>query len=128
MGKPPAKMFNEGNWTYTAFKDYAIAAQNALNALPEASSIRQFYALAGCSPYYWVGMTNAGGEKIADVCVMTFQPLTDTVLKAASILRTIKSENAMDPQKQVDLGVVFWNEGSALFTTGDLWFVNANNR
>ncbi|MFA6628075.1 MAG: Ig-like domain-containing protein, partial [Bacilli bacterium] len=128
MEKSPAEMFNDGNWTYTDFLNYATTAQTALNGLPEASDTNLYYAVAGCSTYYWVGMTNAGGEKIADLSTMTFQPLTDTSIAAAETLRAIKEAGAMDPAKLVDQGVTSWNDGRALFSTGDLWFVNTSNR
>ncbi len=128
LEKSPAEVFNDGDWTYSRFLSYAIEAQTALNGLPEASETNKFYAVAGCSPYYWVGMTNAGGVKIADLSTMTFQPLTDTAVAAAETLRAIKEANAMDPAKLVDAGVTSWNDGRALFSSGDLWFVNTSNR
>ncbi|MFA6628069.1 MAG: InlB B-repeat-containing protein, partial [Bacilli bacterium] len=126
LEKTPAQLFNEGDWTYSTFQNYAIMAQTALNQLPNAQT-RQYYAVAGCSPYYWIGMTHAGGVKIADVSTLTFQPYTSTSLAAAATLRSIHSAGAMDPLKQVDAGVISWNEGRALFTTGDVWFVNEAN-
>jgi len=123
MEKTPAEMFNEGTWTYTAFKDYAVAAQTALNAKGEG-----YWAVAGCSPYYWVGMTNAGGVKIADISTMKMNLKDPVAVQAATILKEIKAAGAMDPLKQVDQNVASWMNGKALFSSGDLWFVNTSNR
>lgn len=128
MDKSPAEMFNDGEWTYTGFLNYALAAQARLNALEDASESNKYWAVAGCSPYYWVGMTNAGGVKIASLSPMVFQPLTDTAVTAAATLRAIKEGNAMDPLKQVDQLVDSWMNGRALMSSGDLWFVNTSNR
>ncbi|MFA6628070.1 MAG: hypothetical protein WCT17_06035, partial [Bacilli bacterium] len=128
LEKTPAQIFNEGNWTYSTFKEYSIAAQTALDGLWDASPTRKYYAVAGCSTYYWVGMTSAGGEKIIDASNRAFHPLTSTSLDAALTLRQIYEAGAMDPNKQVDAGVVSWNNGRALFSSGFKWFVNSSTR
>ena len=128
MEKSPAQMFNDGDWTYTGFLNYALEAQAKLDALEDASASKKYWAVAGCAPYYWVGMVNAGGVKIADLSTMTFQPLTDTAVTAAATLRAIKEGNAMDPLKQVDQNVDSWMNNRALMCSGDLWFVNTSNR
>ncbi|MDD4211857.1 MAG: Ig-like domain-containing protein [Bacilli bacterium] len=127
LPKSPAQIFNEGNWTYTEFKNFCIAAQAALDGLPEAVD-KDFYALSGCAAYYWVGMTNAGGVKIADLSTMTFQPLTDTAIAAADTLRQIFDAGAMFGTRALDGGDTTWNEARSLIASGDLWFVNTSNR
>ncbi len=128
LEKTPAELFNEGNWTYTTFRDYCLAAQAALDNLPGASQTNKYYAVSGCSPFYWVGMTHAGGARIIDVANRTFEPLSTTAQNAAIMLQSIKAAGAMDPAKQADAGVVSWNNGRALFSSGSLWFVNESTR
>ncbi len=126
MEKSPAQMFLDGEWTYTAFKNYAIAAQAKLDELTTAEAA--YYAVAGNSPYYWVGMSNAGGVKLADVSTYQINVKDPIAVAAATTLREIKAANAMDPAKQVDAGVTSWMQGRSLFASGDLWFVNTSNR
>lgn len=126
LEKTPAELFLEGEWTYTKFKDYAIAAQAKLNE--KNTDTEKFYAVAGNSPYYWVGMANAGGVRLADVVKMEMDIKNPIALAAADTLKAIYTANAMDPAKQVDAGVVSWMNGRALFSSGDLWFVNTSNR
>ena len=125
MEKTPAEMFNDGDWTYSAFQAYAIEAQAKLNGLG-GDVVR--WAVAGNSPYYWAGMSNAGGVKLADVSAMTLNIKHPIAIAAADTLKAIKAAGAMDPLKQVDQGVASWMDGRALFSSGDLWFVNTSNR
>jgi hypothetical protein len=126
LDKTPAQIFNDGDWTYSKFRDYAIEAQAKLSALstPEIP----YYAVAGNSVYYWAGMSNAGGVKLANVNTMKMDIKNETAIAAADTLKAIKKANAMDPLKQVDGGVASWMAGHALFSSGDLWFVNTDNR
>lgn len=125
MEKTPAEMFNDGDWTYSAFKDYAIEAQTKLNALDDGKT---YYAVAGNSPYYWAGMSNAGGVKLADVSALKINVKDPIAIQAADTLKAIFDAKAMDPAKQVDAGVTSWMDNRALFASGDLWFVNTSNR
>lgn len=126
MEKSPAQMFLDGEWTYSGFKQYALDAQAKLDELSTETSA--YYAVAGNSVYYWVGMSNAGGVKLADVSTKNINVKNPVAMQAATILKEIKSENAMDPLKQVDQGVTSWMDGRALFSSGDLWFVRTANR
>lgn len=119
----PAELFNRGEWTYSKFKEYAIAAQAKLDEKGDG-----YWAVAGNSPYYWVGMANAGGVKLADVTKLDLDLKNPISIAAAETLKAIKTAGAMDEVKQIDGGVVSWNEAKALFCSGDLWFVNTSNR
>lgn len=124
MDKTPAELFNEGEWTYSKFKEYAITAQERLNNKSDG----EYWAVAGNSPYYWVGMSNAGGVKLADVTNLKMDIKNLIAISAADTLKSIKAAGAMDPNKQIDANVHSWMTGRALFSSGDLWFVNASNR
>jgi uncharacterized repeat protein (TIGR02543 family) len=126
LDKTPAQIFNEGDWTYSKFRDYAIEAQTKLNVL--STTENPYYAVAGWPTYYWVGMSNAGGVKLFDVNTMQMNIKNEVSIEAADTLRTIKKANAMDPNSQIDEKVISWNSGRALFNTGDLWFVNTDGR
>ena len=125
MTKSPAEIFNDGDWTYSEFVSYAIDAQSRLNALDTEN---QYWAVAGSSPFYWVGMANAGGVRLIDVSAMQLNFLDPISITAADALRSIKAANAMDPARQVDQNVTSWMDGRALFSSGDLWFVRTSNR
>lgn len=123
MDKTPAELFLAGEWTYSKFKDYAIAAQAKLKEKGD-----DYWAVSGNSPYYWVGMANAGGVKLADVTSLELDLKNPISIAAADTLKAIKKAGAMDPAKEIDGGVTSWNNSRALFSSGDLWFVNTSNR
>ena len=118
----PAKIFNDGQWTYTEFAEYVAQVQTALNTLyPEEG----YYAVSGWPTYYWVGMVNRAGEAVADVSALKVNLTTEAATKAAETLKSIFEGGAMDSGFSVDQGVTSWNSGKALFNTGDLWFIGA---
>lgn len=125
MDKTPAEMFNDGEWTFSGFQTYAIEAQTKLNGLGGGLTR---WAVAGSSPFYWVGMANAGGVKLADVASMTLNIKHPISIAAADTLKAIRLAGAMDPARLVDQNVTSWMDGRALFSSGDLWFVNTSNR
>lgn len=112
----PAKMFVEGRWTYSAFVEYAKAAQAKL---PEGG-----YALAGEAALYWAGMVNAAGIKLADTDNMAINLVTDAGYDAATALREIAVANAFDPEGQWDANNVTFKSGLSLFNPGEIWYRN----
>lgn len=123
LEKSPAQLFLDGEWTYSKFKEYATLAQSKLNVYDSI-----YYAVAGCSPYYWVGMSNAGGLSLASVKTLNVNILNQISIDAATTLRDIKQGGAMSPIKETDASITSWMQGRALFATGDLWFVKTSNR
>ncbi len=125
MEKTPAQLFNDGEWTYSKFEEYAIAAQTKLNALDANTT---YYAVAGNPVYLWAGMSEAGGVKLADVARLDMDIKNPISIDAVDTLKAIKTANAMSPAKEVDAGITSWMQNRALFASGDLWFVKTSNR
>lgn len=127
----PAKLYNEGKWSYTDFKNYAEKVQTAMNTkygINSETNNPNYYAVAGNALYYWIGMSNAAGKPVLDVSRLKANLKEDAQIAAADTLKYLFEKKIMDPAKQVDQGVKTWNEGKALFNTGDAWFVNTGNR
>lgn len=124
----PAKMFNDGNWDYTTFVDYVKKCQTALNSIYglDENDKPNYWALSGWPSYYWVGMIESGGNPVADVTALKVNILTDDATAAGDALKELATYGAFDPAYSVDQGVISWNQGRALFNTGDLWFINSN--
>ena len=121
--KEPAQMFLDGEWDFDAFKEYCIKVQNVFKSLSA-----QYYCLSGYGSYYWLGLVNASGVKILDTTQLSANISGPIETAAAQILKEIYAAGAMDPSFQVDANVATWNAGHALFCTGDLWFINSDNR
>lgn len=131
VDKTPAEIFNEGNWTYDAFVEYAIASQAGLNSIfPDNDDA---YAVSGYSMYYWVGMVNAGGVGLVNPSNLTVHFLDPIPEQAALHLKEIADAKAMRPGRTVD-GIAFadmlnsFTKGFGVFDTGDMWFIRHAQR
>jgi len=121
----PAKMFNDGEWTYTNFQKWVRDGQAALGDEEGA------YALAGHPYYWWFGLTNAAGIKVADTTAIKVYLSTEFQKTAASMYRTLYEEGCIDNvgswcESNSDNNA--WFAGKALMTTGYLWFVRNSSR
>lgn len=122
----PAKMFNDGNWTYSTFVEYALKVQAALNSMYGEEEGKKNYALSGWPTYYWVGMVDRNGVGVADVTSLQMHLTGADETAAGEALKQIYAAGAFDPAFSVDGGVANFNGGKALFNTGDLWFIGTN--
>lgn len=120
----PATLFNEGKWNYTGFEKWVREAQAALGDTKKA--------LGGHPYYYYYGMTNAAGVKIADV-MLTETNIMSTASKGAMELMAkltqdgcVSTANTWGEAKTPE-GNDFFDEG-VLMITGDLWFVRNPGR
>ena len=120
----PAKMFNDGHWSYTTFVDYSLKVQQALTSLYGAEG--GYYAVSGWPTYYWVGMVDRNGTGVADVTSLQMHLTGADETAAGEALKSIYAAGAFDPAFSVDGGVASFNGGKALFNTGDLWFIGTN--
>lgn len=129
----PAAIFNAGNWTHKRFQDYVKQVQEvmakAYGAEGTAGAAEQkYYAVSGWDSYWWVGLATNDGEALADTQTMSINIDTPHKLEAAEVVKYMYENSYADPKQSVDQSVASWNDGLALFNTGDLWFVGADNR
>jgi len=121
LGIPePAEIFNDGDWTYTRFKEYILDAQGRLGD--------NQYVLTGNPSYYWIGMLNAGGVAGAEPSTLKLNIDHPYAVQAAELLREVFDEGAFDPNFMVEQYMTAWNEQRAIFAAGDLWFINNATR
>jgi len=125
LEKTPAQMFNDGDWTFTEFKNYVAEAYAALSGLDDD---KDYVALDGNATFLWVGMANAGGVVLADPINQSLNLKDPIAVEAAEVIREIYETGAYAPAMLVDAEMANWMEGTSLFALGDLWFVNTSNR
>ena len=120
--KDPATMFNAGEWNYTGFKNWCLEVQALLNS--EAGE----YAIGGHSYYYWFGMTNAAGVKVADPLSLQVNLDSQRSKDASALMYQLVSSGAVDTAQtwaEADGGFI---AGTTVMTTGSLWFVRNPSR
>lgn len=117
----PAKLFNEGKWTYEAFLEYCLTAQALL---PDNE-----YVMSGGTSIVWAGMVNAAGIKLADKSTMDLNITHKYSLESIEILQKLVTygcwsidEIGFDEKNQP------FNDQRAIFSPGEYWFVKASNR
>ena len=116
----PAKLFNEGRWSYDDFLNWTLSAQALL---PEG-----YYALSGAPQDYWQGMVSASGVRIANTVTMELNLTHPYSVEAIDILKSIQLYNAFDREYGYDQSVQSFQSGKALCQDAEFWFVKADNR
>lgn len=122
----PAKMFNEGRWTYTNFKEWVLATQAKLG--------ENEYAIGGAPYYYWYGMTNAAGQVIANTETSKVNITSEKSQAASELIYSLVEAGAVNTNitwaETDDVANSFFRSdgGGTLMTTGYLWFVRNSGR
>ena len=120
--KDPATMFNDGEWNYTGFKAWCQEVQAKLNV--ENGE----FAIGGHPFYYWLGMTNSAGVKVADSMSLNVNLDSQRSKDATNVIYQLVQAGAVDT-------VYSWAEndggfmaGTTVMSTGFLWFVRNQSR
>ena len=126
--KEPAQMFLDGEWNYTNFVTYCKKCQDVLHTAYGYGYDSGYYCLSGWPTYYFVGMVDRNGEGVADISKLKVHIVDEDCVNAIEAIRELYNYGAFDPSFNVDRSVMSWANCKSLFNTGDLWFVNDNNR
>jgi len=115
----PAKLFNDGDWTYSGFEAYA---KNAATLLGDGQTV-----FAGKPVLYWIGMTNAAGVKLVDTVSLDVNFNNQYATQSASILRGLYQEIGWGDMGFDALASSF-NDGNSIFQAAELWFLKSADR
>ena len=116
----PAELFNNGEWTYSKYVEWCLAAQAVL---PDGN-----YVMSGAPQLMWAGMVQAGGVKLADNVAMKLNLNHAYSISAIQTLQQVYAGGAWDKEFGFDQAVAVFQEGKAIFQPGEYWFVRATNR
>ncbi|MBQ6817599.1 MAG: Ig-like domain-containing protein [Bacilli bacterium] len=118
--KDPAKMFLDGEWTYSGFSAWVKETQAKLG--------EGQYVFGGHPYYYYYGLTNAAGVKIADAVTVEVNIDSPASKAACDLIYELVQAGCCDE-------VASWAESdggfidrTTLMTTGYLWFVRNDSR
>ena len=118
--KDPAQMFNDGEWTYTGFKNWVLDTQSKLN--------EGEFVFGGHPYYYYYGMTNAAGVKIADTTLVQTNIASQRSKEACELIYSLVEAGCCDKVvswAEIDGGFI---DQTTLMTTGYLWFAKSETR
>lgn len=118
----PAKLFNDGEWTYSKFLAYCTAAKAVME--------EDEYAIGGAVSLCWWGMVNAAGVKLADTIDLRINIKHQYSYEALTTLQQIYANGAWDPVNitTTDQSVTCFQEGKAIFQPGEYWFIRSDSR
>ena len=122
----PAKLFNEGKWNYTGFTNWVLELQAKLG--------ENEYVLGGHPYYYYLGMTVAAGETVANIRNLEVNILNDRSKDAASLIYSLTEKGAVNTSvtwaETNDISNSFFKTdgGGTLMVPGYQWFVKNDGR
>ena len=122
----PGKLFLEGKWNLTQFKEWCLEAQTKLDSKSTEES--KYYVIAGPLAYYVRDMARTSGIALADTLSMEINITDPIVVKIVNMFKELYEAGCVDPANQVDGSVATWNEGRALICTGSSYWVDYENR
>lgn len=118
----PAKLFNEGKWSFSDFVEYCKTASAALSAKGS-----DYTVLSGRPALYYLGMCNASGLALCDVNTLTTNFSTDIARSALSTLRKIKDATGWGTISW-DAQVTTFNTQNSLMQSAYWWFIKNSAR
>jgi hypothetical protein len=129
----PAQLFLDGQWTYAKFVAYCKQAQNAMEALhgekgKAGAETQEYFAISGWDAYWWIGLSSNDGQPLSDINNMQINFNSEHRIQAADVVKELYTSGVAAQAQNVDGAVTQWNDGKALFNTGDLWFVGDDTR
>lgn len=129
----PAKIFNDNNWTFDAFKQYCVQIQNAMAKLYKEEGTaghekQKYYAVSGWDSYWWAGLASNVNEPIVDMENKKVNLKTGLKQEAADVVKFLLDNNLFDPIQGVDNGAYSWVEGRSFFCAGDYYLISKENK
>lgn len=116
----PAKLFNDGEWTWSRFEQFVNETSAALG---ENQTV-----FAGKPAGLFYGLTSAAGLVLVDPTTMSINFTHPNARTAANMIRKIHTlENGWGTNAWDD-GMVTFHSGDSLFAIGEYWFVKTPNR
>ena len=116
----PAKMFNEGRWTYSNFVKWANDVQALLGEGEKA--------ISGSLYYMFIGMSNTAGVKIADTVKVELTLRSDRQKQIADTLKSLVASGALATTSSWAETSGEFHEKKSVMTAGCWWFLKADNR
>jgi len=115
----PAKLFNDGQWTYTDFSNYVKNAKIKLN---QSQTV-----LSGKPGLYFAGMVNAAGVNLLDRYSTDLNYQNQYAVESSSVLRDLYQTTGWGSNGW-DCDIQSFALGNSIFAVGEVWFVNSSGR
>lgn len=119
----PARLYLDGNWKWSDFKNWAISAQSSLKTKGE-----DYFALGGALAYYAENLVPLNGGRYLDMVEAKVLFDSEKAMEAYDFIHDVFNQEVFEAKRGYDQGSAEWQGGKVLMHPGDLWFVKAENR
>lgn len=128
LGIPnPAQEYLDGNWSWSDFKAWAVAAQKLLDGKTDPDG-GGYFTLGGAIAYYGENLVPLNGGSYLDMLNGEVRFADESAMEAYDFIRELYLENLFEKNRTYDQGSAEWQAGKVLMHPGHLWFVKAENR
>ncbi|HHW79490.1 MAG TPA: extracellular solute-binding protein [Acholeplasmataceae bacterium] len=116
----PVDLWNDGEWTWPKFTEWAESAQRALSS--------DQYVLGGQPSLYAESLIPLNGGSIVDSMLEQVFFAAPPAMAVYDLLEDLHGRGLFEPGGSYDTGSDAWRNGNVLVHAGQLWFVRADNR
>lgn len=116
----PAKLFNDGEWTWTKFDEYM---RNVAAILGKDKTV-----IAGKPAGLYYGMVSAAGVQLIDPTNMRINFNHTYAVQAARLIRNLYLVENMWGTNDWDQNITSFKSGDSLFAVAEYWFVKDAGR
>lgn len=119
----PAELYNNGEWTWSKFEQWADAAKAALPNLGD-----DYAVLGGVRAVYAENMIPLNGGSLINAKSGRVAFHQAPALETYAFLHGLHQKGLWEGTPGYDAGSPLWNAGKVLIHPGSFWFLNAENR
>jgi maltose-binding protein MalE len=119
----PAELFNNGEWTWSKFEQWADAAKAALPSLGD-----DYAVLGGVRAVYAEHMIPLNGGSLINALSGRVAFHQTPALDTYNFLHALSLKGLWETSGSYDAGSPLWQAGKVVIHPGSLWFLNAENR
>ncbi len=116
----PSKLFNDGEWTWSKFKEYVL---EAAAILAEDETV-----LSGKPAGLYYGMASAAGVKLVDPETMSLNFSHGYAVQAANLIADIFNVDKVWGDNAWDAQNPSFNTGKSIFQIAEYWFIKDSGR
>lgn len=119
----PAELYNNGEWTWSKFEQWADAAKAALPSLGD-----DYKVLGGVRAVYAENMIPLNGGSLINALSGRVAFHQTPALETYSFLHGLYNKGLFEGTGTYDAGSPLWQSGKVVIHPGSFWFLNAENR
>ncbi|WIF88750.2 extracellular solute-binding protein [Acholeplasma laidlawii] len=119
----PAELYNNGEWTWSKFEQWAEAAKAELSSVGD-----DYKVLGGVRAVYAENMIPLNGGSLINSKSLRVAFAQKEALETYSFIYGLVNKGLFEGSGTYDSGSPLWQSGKVVMHPGSYWFLNAENR